>query len=76
MFDVSHMVILDFKGSQVRPFLRQLLANDVDRLKDSGKALYSCMLDEQAGIIDDLFGVKELINRFCSPVRFDENGVF
>jgi len=54
MFDVSHMVILDFKGPQVRPFLRQLLANDVDRLKDSGKALYSCMLDEQAGIIDDL----------------------
>jgi len=54
MFDVSHMVILDFKGVQARPFLRQLLANDVDRLKDSGKALYSCMLDEQAGIIDDL----------------------
>ena len=54
MFDVSHMVILDFKGPQVRPFLRKLLANDVDRLKDSGKALYTCMLNEQAGIIDDL----------------------
>jgi len=54
MFDVSHMVILDIKGPQVRPFLQMLLANDVDRLKDSGKALYSCMLNEQAGIIDDL----------------------
>jgi len=54
MFDVSHMVILDIKGEQVRPFLRLLLANDVDRLKDSGKALYSCMLNDQAGIIDDL----------------------
>ncbi len=54
MFDVSHMVILDFKGPQVRPFLRQLLANDIGRLKDSGKALYSCMLNEQAGVIDDL----------------------
>ena len=54
MFDVSHMVVVDFTGSQVRDFLRHLLANDVARLKDAGKALYGCMLNEQGGVIDDL----------------------
>jgi glycine cleavage system aminomethyltransferase T len=37
-----------------REFLRFLLANNVDKLKVSGKALYSCMLNEQGGVIDDL----------------------
>ena len=54
MFDVSHMVVLDLKGSQVKAFLRYLLANDVAKLKDSGKALYSGMLNENGGVIDDL----------------------
>ncbi|MGA9851340.1 MAG: glycine cleavage system aminomethyltransferase GcvT [Gammaproteobacteria bacterium] len=54
MFDVSHMTVLDLEGSKVREFLRKLLANDVAKLRESGKALYSCMLNEQAGIIDDL----------------------
>ena len=54
MFDVSHMVVVDLKGDRVKDFLRHLLANNVDRLKDSGKALYSCMLNEKGGVIDDL----------------------
>ena len=54
MFDVSHMVVIDFHGSRVREFLRNLLANDVAKLKDPGKALYSCMLNENGGVIDDL----------------------
>ncbi len=54
MFDVSHMVVLDLRGERVRAFLRHLLANDVGRLNDSGKAMYSCMLNEQGGVIDDL----------------------
>ena len=54
MFDISHMVTLDLTGEEVKPFLRHLLANDVNKLKNSGKALYSCMLDETGGIIDDL----------------------
>lgn len=54
MFDVSHMTVVDFKGNGTREFLRYLLANDVARLKDKGKALYSCMLNENAGVIDDL----------------------
>ena len=54
MFDVSHMVVVDLKGAGVRDFLRRLLANDVAKLKTPGKALYSCMLNESAGVIDDL----------------------
>lgn len=54
MFDVSHMTVLDLEGNGVRQFLQYLLANDVARLKQSGKALYSCMLNERGGVIDDL----------------------
>ena len=54
MFDVSHMTILDLRGDGVRPFLRQLVANSVDKLKVPGKALYACMLDANGGVIDDL----------------------
>lgn len=54
MFDVSHMVVVDLRGARVRDFLEYLLANDVAKLKSPGKALYSCMLQEDGGIIDDL----------------------
>ena len=54
MFDVSHMCVVDLRGPRVREFLRRLLANDVAKLTQSGKALYSCMLREQGGVIDDL----------------------
>ena len=54
MFDVSHMCILDLEGEQVRPFLRLLLANDIDKLQTPGKALYGCMLNAHGFIIDDL----------------------
>ncbi len=54
MFDVSHMVVLDMKGSDVKAFLQKLLANDVAKLKDAGKALYSGMLNNEGGVIDDL----------------------
>ena len=54
MFDVSHMCVIDLTGGRVREFLRVLLANDVGRLKASGKALYSCMLLPNGGVIDDL----------------------
>ena len=54
MFDVSHMTVVDLRGANTRAFLRHLLANSVDKLKVSGKALYSCMLNESGGVIDDL----------------------
>jgi aminomethyltransferase len=48
VFDVSHMTVVDLRGDQVKPFLRRLLANSVDKLKVTGKALYSCMLNRAA----------------------------
>ena len=53
MFDVSHMTVLDVTGKGGRDFLRYLLANDVARLSEN-QALYSCMLNETGGVIDDL----------------------
>lgn len=54
MFDVSHMTVIDLVGPDVKPFLRKLLANDVERLKTSGQALYSAMLNPAGGVLDDL----------------------
>ncbi len=54
MFDVSHMLNVDVKGADARAFLRVLVANNIDKLQVSGKALYSCMLNEAGGVIDDL----------------------
>ena len=64
MFDVSHMCALDLAGPGARDYLRRLLANDVAKLTVPGKALYSCMLDETGGIIDDL------IVYFFTPERY------
>ena len=54
VFDVSHMCVVDLRGAGVRRFLSRLLANDVGKLWKSGKALYSCMLNDAGGVIDDL----------------------
>ncbi|MGB5331203.1 MAG: glycine cleavage system aminomethyltransferase GcvT, partial [Woeseiaceae bacterium] len=54
IFDVSHMTIVDLGGNKVREFLQLLVANDVAKLKDFGKALYTCMLNSAGGVIDDL----------------------
>ena len=54
MFDVSHMCVVDIKGNSSQDFLRFLIANDVKKLTSKGQALYSCMLNESGGVIDDL----------------------
>jgi aminomethyltransferase len=54
MFDVSHMRAVEILGPGARDFLRHALANDVARLDVPGRALYSCMLNERGGVIDDL----------------------
>jgi len=64
MFDVSHMLNVDVTGPDAKAFLRRLVANDVARLTTPGKALYSCMLNPQGGIIDDL------IIYFFTPQRW------
>jgi len=64
MFDVSHMLVIDIVGAHARGFLRRLLANDVDRLRQPGKALYTCMLNPDGGVVDDL------IVYFFAPDRY------
>jgi aminomethyltransferase len=64
MFDVSHMQIVDLEGNGVLAFLRRLIANDPAKLEVPGKALYSCMLNEHGGVIDDL------ILYFCASDRY------
>lgn len=54
MFDVSHMAVVDISGKQAREFLRRLLANDVAKADEDGRAVYSCMLNTRGGVIDDL----------------------
>ncbi len=64
MFDVSHMCPVDVVGADCRAFLSRLVANDVAKLQVSGKALYSAMLNEAGGVIDDL------IIYFLTDTRF------
>jgi aminomethyltransferase len=54
VFDVSHMAVIDLTGPGAKGFLRHLLANDIDRLQQPGKALYSSMLNAEGGVVDDL----------------------
>jgi aminomethyltransferase len=64
MFDVSHMRAVDVAGNDAQAYLRRLIANDVAKLTIPGKALYSCMLKEDGGVIDDL------IVYFFTPERY------
>ena len=54
MFDVSHMLAVDVHGAGAREFLRRALANNVDKLREPGRALYACMLNDAGGVVDDL----------------------
>lgn len=54
IFDVSHMTVVDVTGEGAKAFLSRLLANDIARLTQHNEALYTCMLNEDGGTIDDL----------------------
>jgi len=68
VFDVSHMTVVDIEGSASTDFLKKLLANDVAKLDTVGRALYTGMLNEEGGVIDDLicyrmtFGHRLVVN--------------
>ena len=59
LFDVSHMAVFDIVGAGALPFLRRVLAGDAARLTTDGQALYTLMLNESAGIIDDLLAYRQ-----------------
>jgi len=64
MFDVSHMTIVDLTGADAAAFLSKLLANDIAKASATGKALYSCMLDQAGGVVDDLIAYHLGTNNF------------
>ncbi len=63
LFDVSHMTVVDVGGDDATHFLRRLLANDVARLAEA-QALYSCMLAEDGGVLDDLIVYRRAMGRY------------
>ncbi len=69
MFDVSHMTVVDLAGERSGDFLRHLLANDVAKLKVPGAALYTCMLNERGGVIDDLIVYRRAADRYRMVVN-------
>jgi aminomethyltransferase len=62
VFDVSHMTVVDVAGVDAEPYLAYLLANDVGRLVAEGEALYSAMLNEHGGVVDDLIAYRRKTN--------------
>jgi len=53
VFDISHMGEFFVSGANAKLFLNGLLTNDVDKLGVS-QGQYTLMLNEEAGVIDDL----------------------
>ncbi|MDQ6762993.1 MAG: glycine cleavage system aminomethyltransferase GcvT [Bacteroidota bacterium] len=53
VFDVSHMGEFILKGANALPLIQSLTSNDASKLT-TGKAQYSCLMNEDGGIIDDL----------------------
>lgn len=53
VFDVSHMGEFILKGDKALDLIQRVTSNDASKLKD-GQAQYSCLPNEQGGIVDDL----------------------
>ena len=64
LFDVSHMMVADLAGSNCQAMLQNLLANDVGKLNQNGRALYSCMLNHDGGVIDDLIVYRRAADQY------------
>lgn len=54
IFDTSHMGEIEVEGPGALAFLQRLVTNDISKIEIGG-AQYSCLLNEEAGVIDDLF---------------------
>jgi len=53
LFDISHMKVIEVAGSDAADFLNKAMPIDAHALKQ-GQSRYNFLLDEQAGILDDL----------------------
>jgi aminomethyltransferase len=57
MFDVSHMGEVEVEGPGALAFLQRVLSNDVGKVEVGG-AQYSCLCNEEGGVLDDLFAYR------------------
>jgi aminomethyltransferase len=57
MFDVSHMGEVEVEGPGALAFLQRVLSNDVAKIAVGG-AQYSCLCQEDGGVLDDLFAYR------------------
>jgi len=57
MFDVSHMGEVEVEGPEAIAFLQRTLSNDVAKIEIGG-AQYSCLCNEEGGVLDDLFAYR------------------
>lgn len=62
LFDLSHMAEFIVTGEEREPFVQEMVTNDLMKLRH-GQAMYSCLCNEDGGIIDDL-----LVYRFPEEV--------
>jgi aminomethyltransferase len=57
MFDVSHMGEVEVEGPDALAFLQRVLSNDAAKIAIGG-AQYSCLCNEEGGVLDDLFAYR------------------
>ena len=73
MFDVSHMGEIETEGPDALAFLQRILSNDVSRIAIGG-AQYSCLTNEEGGVIDDLFTYRLGGDRYLTVTNAANHG--
>ena len=68
VFDVSHMGEFLVEGPEALQLLQKVTSNDVSKLYD-GKVQYSCLPNEQGGIVDDLLVYRFNENKYMLVVN-------
>ncbi|EKT3964079.1 glycine cleavage system aminomethyltransferase GcvT [Flavobacterium psychrophilum] len=80
VFDVSHMGEFFLKGENALALIQKVTSNDASKLVD-GKAQYSCLPNNEGGIVDDLIIYKIADNHYmlvvnASNIEKDWNWIF
>ena len=73
IFDVSHMGEVETEGPGALAFLQHVLSNDVAAIEIGG-AQYSCLTNEQGGVIDDLFTYRLGDDRYLTVTNAANHG--
>ena len=73
VFDVSHMGEVETEGPEAVAFLQRVLSNDVSAIEIGG-AQYSCLTNEEGGVIDDLFTYRLGDDRYLTVTNAANHG--